>query len=73
MSEMGYPVIYEAIKHVAADIAAGFDGAKGFVKWAVTALLDGLLGLAIGVLLIPLATRVITPVWRQITKLNPVG
>ncbi|MEL7282660.1 MAG: DUF808 domain-containing protein [Pseudomonadota bacterium] len=73
MSEMGYPVIYEAIKHVAANVAAGFEGATGFVKWAVTALLDGILGLAVGIVLIPLATRVITPVWRQITKLNPVG
>ncbi|MEO0751675.1 MAG: DUF808 domain-containing protein [Pseudomonadota bacterium] len=73
MSEMGYPVIYDAIKHLAADVASGLEGAKGFVKWAVTAVLDGLLGLAIGVLLIPIATKLITPVWKQITRLNPIG
>ncbi|MEL7011649.1 MAG: DUF808 domain-containing protein [Pseudomonadota bacterium] len=73
MSEMGYPTLYEAIKHLAAGIASGLKSGAGFVKWAVTALLDGLLGLAVGVLLIPLAARVIAPVWKRITQLNPLG
>ncbi|MEO0773050.1 MAG: DUF808 domain-containing protein [Pseudomonadota bacterium] len=73
MSEMGYPEIYKWIKGLAADVASGMESGKGFVKWAVTAVMDGLLGLMIGILLIPLATRVITPVWQRITKLNPIG
>ena len=72
MSEMGFPAIYDAIKHLAAGIASGFESGAGFVKWAVTALLDGILGLAVGVLLIPLATRVITPLWKRIAQLNPI-
>jgi predicted DNA repair protein MutK len=73
MSEMGWPVIYDWIHHIAKDVAASAGDAKGFVKWAVTAGLDGVLGLAIGLLLIPIGTKVITPVWQKVTKLNPLG
>ncbi|MEO0371558.1 MAG: DUF808 domain-containing protein [Pseudomonadota bacterium] len=73
MSEMGYPEIYKWIKELATSVASGMEAGQGFVKWAVTAVMDGLLGLVIGVLLIPVATRVITPVWKQITRLNPIG
>jgi uncharacterized protein len=41
--------------------------AQGFVVWAVTAAIDGVLGLVLGMALIPLATRVIGPVWRSVT------
>jgi uncharacterized protein len=41
--------------------------AQGFVTWAVTAAIDGVIGLAIGVALIPLATRVIGPVWSRLS------
>jgi hypothetical protein len=37
--------------------------AQGFVRWLVTATIDGILGLALGVVLIPVATRVIGPIW----------
>ena len=72
-SEMGYPGIYDWSKHLAADVAASFDGAKGFVNWAMTAVMDGILGLAIGFVLIPVGTKIITPVWKQITRLNPIS
>lgn len=36
----------------------------GFVTWAVTAALDGVIGVALGLLLIPVATRVLVPVWQ---------
>ncbi|MGB8812118.1 MAG: DUF808 domain-containing protein [Paracoccaceae bacterium] len=42
--------------------------AKGFVTWAVKAALDGVFGLALGIILIPIATRLIGPLW---TKLLP--
>ncbi len=73
LSEMGYPGIYEWIKHIATDVASGAGDAKGFVKWVVTAGLDGLLGLALGIVLIPIGTKIITPVWQKVTKLNPLG
>ena len=39
--------------------------AAGFVHWAVKAALDGVLGLAIGMVAIPLVTRVIAPLWGK--------
>ncbi|MEE2945479.1 MAG: DUF808 domain-containing protein [Pseudomonadota bacterium] len=41
---------------------------EGFVKWLSTATMDGILGLALGFVLIPVASRVIAPVW---TALRP--
>lgn len=42
-------------------------GQEGFGKWAVTAALDGVFGLVVGLLLIPIATRVIGPAIARIT------
>ena len=53
---------YETIHHLAEDIG----GDNGFLVWLVTAICDGIAGLAIGLLLIPLATRVIGPVWGRL-------
>ena len=36
--------------------------AAGFVDWAVTAVLDGVLGLLAGLALIPVVTRLVEPV-----------
>lgn len=58
---------YEVIHHWA-ELAAGAGPAAlaGLVGWAVTALCDGVLGLALGLVLIPLATRVIGPMWERL-------
>lgn len=40
----------------------------GLVEWAAKATMDGILGLALGVLIIPVATRVIGPVWAAVFK-----
>jgi hypothetical protein len=37
------------------------------VAWVVTAALDGVFGLILGLALIPVATRVIFPLWSAIT------
>ncbi len=58
---------YEAIKHLADQAAAALPQMAGLVQWLVTAALDGVFGLILGTLLIPLATRVIAPLWARIT------
>jgi hypothetical protein len=35
--------------------------------WAVQAGIDGVFGLVLGILLIPVATRVIGPLWAAVT------
>jgi predicted DNA repair protein MutK len=57
---------YEAIHHLAEAAAHAVPVAPGFVAWVVTAACDGVIGLALGVALIPLATRVIGPLWSAV-------
>ncbi len=62
-----WPWPYEAIHHIAEMAAQALPAAQGFVMWAVQAGIDGVFGLGLGVLLIPVATRVIGPLWSRLT------
>ncbi len=61
MDVLGLHEPYGTIHHLAVAAAAAVPAAAGLVEWAVTAFCDGVLGLILGVSLIPLATRVIGP------------
>jgi len=50
---------YEWIKSVSYPITGGV----GFGNWAITAFADGIIGLAVGLLLIPIVTKLITPLF----------
>lgn len=65
----GWP--YEQIKAIAAQVAAGFSSAQGFVAWAATAIMDGIFGLIFGLLLVPLVVRVIGPAYGALTGKKP--
>jgi uncharacterized protein len=56
---------YETIHHIAESAAHAVPAASGFVAWAVQAGIDGILGLGLGLLLIPVATRIIGPLWSR--------
>jgi predicted DNA repair protein MutK len=45
----------------------------GLAEWAVTALADGVLGLVLGFVLIPIVTRVIGPVFAALSGKNGHG
>lgn len=63
-----WPWPYETIHAIAVTIAQAMPGGlQGAVEWLVTAALDGIAGLALGLLLIPVATRVIAPLWASLT------
>lgn len=64
---LGWPWFYETVKHAAAALADQVGQARGFVQWLVTALADGVLGLVLGLLLIPVATRLLGPALAAIT------
>lgn len=63
LHEIGVGAPYDLV-HDLAEAASG--GADGIVKWAVTAGLDGIFGLALGLLLIPVGVKVIMPVWSRL-------
>ena len=58
---------YETIKHIAEDVSVMVGQWTGFVKWAVTAFIDGIAGLALGFVLIPIGTRIVGPAIARIT------
>ena len=69
LHDLGWHWPYETIK----DIAYNIGGNSGFIKWAVTAGLDGVLGLILGLILIPIVTKLIVPVtgWLFPEKAEP--
>src|SRR6056297_440372 len=67
LDQMGFPAMYDFIHHVAITVARGTGGWQGAVEWAVTAGLDGLFGLVLGLALIPVGVKVIKPVWTRLT------
>ncbi len=58
---------YETIHHLADEAAEAVGALKGFIGWLVSAALDGIAGLVLGLALIPLATRVIGPAIEAMT------
>lgn len=63
---LGFGLVYGIIHDIAHNVAHATHVAQGFVTWAVTATLDGLFGLALGILLIPVTEKVILPLWRLV-------
>ncbi len=62
LHEMGFHAPYDWVHHAAVGIAHGMGEAAGFAEWAVTAGLDGVFGLALGLLLIPVGVKVVKPI-----------
>ena len=58
---------YQTIHHLAEEAAHAVGVAQGFIQWLVQAAIDGVLGLALGLALIPVATRVIGPLVEKVT------
>ncbi|MCE0504827.1 DUF808 domain-containing protein [Roseivivax sp. GX 12232] len=65
LGQMGWHGPEEVIHAVAVAVAGVTpEGLHGAVEWIVTAGIDGVLGLALGLALIPVGQRFITPLWR---------
>lgn len=68
-----WPWPYETIHQLAEAAAHAVPAAPGLVAWLVTAALDGVLGMLLGFLLIPVATRIIGPLWAAATGGKPAA
>ncbi len=67
--EMGWHWPYEQVHHAAEWVAHRVPEAiVGAAKWLTTAGIDGVFGLLFGTLLIPLATRIVGPIWGAVFK-----
>lgn len=64
---LGWPWAYDQIHHMAEAASHAVTTASGFVKWATTAALDGIIGLGLGILLIPVVTKLIGPLMSTVT------
>jgi len=58
LKDLGFPQIYDVIH----DLAVSVSGGGGFGEWLVTATVDGIIGLVIGLVLIPVVIYLIVPV-----------
>ena len=68
---LGWPWLYNEIHHLAEAASQAVTSASGLVKWAVTAALDGVLGLGLGLLLIPVVTKIVTPMIASVQGSKP--
>jgi hypothetical protein len=64
---LGWPWLYDQIHHLAEIARGAVTGFAGFIGWAVTAFLDGVFGLALGLVLIPVVTKAIGPLIAAVT------
>ncbi|MGH1354208.1 MAG: DUF808 domain-containing protein [Thalassovita sp.] len=68
LHDLGIHHPYQEIHHLAEIVGnAASAQLSGFAKWATTAFCDGVLGLLYGFLLIPVATRIVSPVIGMFT------
>ena len=67
LEEMGAGALGHLIHDIAASVGHSLPTAFiGFGEWLSKATIDGILGLGLGFLLIPVGEKVITPLWRAI-------
>ena len=66
LEELGFAMPAHIIHDIAVSVAQVAPAAANSVEWFVTAAIDGVLGLAFGLLLIPLGEKLVTPIWRRV-------
>jgi uncharacterized protein len=62
LAETGWPWLHHVIEHAAEGAAHMLPGAADAVSWLARAGLDGLFGLALGLVLVPVVSHVMVPV-----------
>ncbi len=68
MEELGFGWLGHHIHDIAHLVGHAVPAAyEGFVAWTTKAALDGVFGVALGLVLIPVATKVIAPIWGAVT------
>ncbi len=68
LNDLGWHLPYKTILEIAVAAADAADAAQGAIQWIVTASLDGIIGLVLGLLLIPVVEFTITPVVQSFAQ-----
>jgi hypothetical protein len=68
LAQIGFAWPEHQIDHIAELAAHAVPQAAGLVTWAVKAALDGIIGLILGLLILPLSQYVILPLWQAIRR-----
>lgn len=66
LKDLGWGTPYNAIHHLAENIAHAIPFAQGFFEWMVTASADGVFGLVLGAVLVGLLSFVVSPVLSRV-------
>ncbi|MCQ0092863.1 DUF808 domain-containing protein [Roseovarius sp. M141] len=72
LKDLGFGWPYNQIHHVSHVATQALDTGRAAAEWALVAAMDGVFGLALGLVLIPIGTKIITPIWQRVKRLNPV-
>lgn len=68
LAQMGFHGLEYVVHGAAYAVGQEFvDGSAKVAEWLVKATLDGLFGLALGAVLMPVGEKIITPLWRAFT------
>ena len=67
LEQVGFDWPSHTIHQIALNISQIVPEINGTVQWSTTAMIDGILGLVLGFVLIPVGEKIITPFWRFIT------
>jgi predicted DNA repair protein MutK len=73
LAEIGFPWAEHQIEHVAELAAHAVPQMTGVVTWVVKAVLDGIIGLMLGLALIPLSHHVLVPLWQGLRGKSAPG
>jgi hypothetical protein len=66
MEEMGFGTLGHLIHDAAVYVGQLVPSYTGAVEWIATATMDGVFGLALGLILIPVGEKIVTPLWRAV-------
>ncbi len=72
LANLGFSWPYNQIHHIADVATQALDRWRASAEWMLVAAMDGVFGLALGLVLIPIGNRIITPIWQRVKRLNPV-
>jgi predicted DNA repair protein MutK len=65
LHELGWHLPYETIHHLAETAAAAVPAISGIATWVTTAFFDGIIGLILGIILLPVASIIINPLMEM--------